>query len=79
MARKHVMKGSRSQTNLVPGAERDHDGKLVEPILSDTVREGPLWEACKLFFEMEPGILVTINKFTSNKQCLRHRDKNNTS
>ena len=45
--RSHAVKGTRLRTNLAPDAPRDKWGYLKDPIPSERIRDGPIFDACK--------------------------------
>ena len=76
LARAYTIKGTRLWTNLAPNAPRGEWGLLVDPLPSDRIREGPLFEAVQRLLPVRTTT-VQCNKFTSHEQCKFHVDKRN--
>ena len=76
LARAYTIKGTRLRTNLAPDAPRDEWGLLVDPLPSDRIREGPLFEAVQRLLPVRTTT-VQCNKFTSHEQCKFHVGKRN--
>jgi len=70
--RRHVFVGSKTRTNIT-SAPRDDKGFLMEPVLSDVVRSGELFEAAKQMLPNFPFSMITVNK---DLVCEPHRDRN---
>ena len=78
LARNRIMRGTRCRTNLAgPDAERDQYGFLKNPLPSDIITSGPIWELCKLLSPDFRFDTVTLNKFAHHEQCQHHWDKRN--
>ena len=70
--RAHGVKVTVTRTNVTDAPRRQ--GRLVDPILSEVVRSGPVWEACWATWDGPAFSQVTLNR---NLTCIPHRDGNN--
>ena len=80
--RARVVRGSRRRVNLTRWAPRDKSGNFLKnPLPSDRLRSGRVYELCKRLMAREhPNfefIAVQLNKFRHHTECGWHRDGNN--
>ena len=76
--RNHPLRKSGRRTNLVPSGERDPTGKFLKHrVPSETLRAGPVVDACRALLPHIDVSEVQLNKFQHASHCQPHYDRAN--